>query len=411
MSPIQVKPAAGSTSGIPAKEVAAMFKPRASQLLPVLALAAALVSCTESGIAMNKGGPAPGQVITVDNSGDAGQFVSMDIDVNDHVHLVYYDKKNQSLKYVQWSRQGLAADVIDDSCRRCLFATVKVSGKGEPHVAYYSDSTQTFTYAYRSDQGWKRESIEWGAGTGMGARLLVDDSYTLHALYYSGDGWLKHAWRVKKKPASARPAKGKHTKKKEEPEGLWGNERVDKANGSERVQISFVTAPDGRLAASYLHWSGLTSQLRLAERQADGTWKSQVVAREHNPGKSSALFYDEQGQPRIIFRQAMKNRLCLAEFSGQEWKVSPLVPDAYNMALAMDAGGNLLLAYEHLTGRDPRKGHLRYALRRVSQWTMYTVDTTPGTGTHLDAVFTSNSVPVIAFYEESGHSLKLYTGK
>lgn len=387
-----------------------MFQPRASRLSILLALTVTLLSCQESGIAMKEGGPAPGKVLTVDNSGDAGQFVSMDIDINDHLHLVYYDKQNQSLKYVQWSRQGLATDVIDDGCRRCLYATIKVSGKGEPHVAYYNDATQTLTYAYRSDQGWKKEPIEWGAGTGMGARLLVDNSYQLHALYYSGDGWLKHAWRVSK-PVAPQAAKDSQSKKAQEPAGLWGNERVDKANGSERVQISFVVRPDGRLAASYLHWSGLTSQLRLAEQLPDGKWQTQVVARRDNPGKSSALVYDDRGRPRIIFRQAMKNRLCLAELSGAKWKITSLVPNAYNMALAMDASGDLLLAYEYLAGRDPRKGHLRYALRRAGQWTSYTVDSTPGTGTHLDAVFTSNSLPVIAFYEESSHSLKLYIGK
>jgi len=372
--------------------------------------------CSKKGVEIEDGGKAKGKVFTVDNSGDAGQYVSLDIDVNDYVHMVYYDKKNKALKYVRQSAAGFAIDTVDDGCQHCLYATIKVTGTGEPHLAYYSDATQTFTYAYKKGNEWKKEPIEWGAGTGMGARLLFDEDFKLHALYYSGDGWLMHAWRVLRKDAPEGDKKKKKPKKKkkavaiEETEGIWGNERVDKANGSEKVQISFVRQPAGGLAASYLHWSGLTSELRVAVQKQDGSWSTKVVAREDNPGKSSGMFFTGSGEPRIVFREAMKNRLSIAKATVDGWEISPLIDDAYNMALVADAGGNLLLAYEEMSGRDPRKGHLCYAIRRGGKWTSYVVDSEKGTGTHLDATFTASSNPVIAYYEEEGHSLKLFIG-
>jgi hypothetical protein len=42
---------------------------------------------------------------------------------------------------------------------------------------------------------------------------------------------------------------------------------------------------------------------------------------------------------------------------------------------------------------------------------MYEVDGSRGAGTHLDAVFTTSGAPVIAYYEERGHSLKLFVGE
>jgi hypothetical protein len=402
-----------------------MTKTMRAGMLVVTILALA-VSCTKREHDIATGGRAKGKTFTVDNSGDAGQFVSMDMDVNDQVHMVYYDKKNKSLKYVRQSTAGFAIDTVDDKCNSCLYATIKVMGNGEPHVAFYSDSRQTLMYAYKREGVWKQEPIQWGKGTGMGARLLFDEKWNLHALYYAGDGYLMHAWRVlrepgdeekpkkapPKKPAKdAKDAKGEPDQEEEETEGIWGSERVDKANGSEKVQIGFVRRPQGGLAASYLHWSGLSSELRFAVKGESGGWKTEVVAREDNPGKSSALFYTPAGEPRIIFREARKDRLSMARRGGEGWISPPLIDDAYNMALATDATDNLLIAYEEMAGPDPRKGHLCFAVRKGGAWTSYEVDTSRGSGTHLDAAFTASGVPVIAYYEESGHSLKLFVGE
>ncbi|HUU04217.1 MAG TPA: hypothetical protein VM425_22465 [Myxococcota bacterium] len=378
----------------------------------------ACVSCSKKGIEVKDAGRAKGKTYTVDNSGDAGQFVSMDIDVNDFVHMVYYDKKNKALKYVRQSAAGFAIATVDAGCQHCLFATLRVTGNGEPHIAYYSDATQTFTYAYKKNAEWKKEPIEWGKSTGMGARLLFDDDFKLHAMYYSGDGWLMHAWRVlrKQEPGKRKAAvkKGKDGHKGipgEETEGIWGSERVERANGSEKVQISFVKQPRGGLAASYLHWSGLTSELHLAVQEKDGKWSIQVVAREDNPGKSSALFFSSAGEPRIVFREARKNRLSIAVPGAGGWKITPLLDEVYNMALVADASGNLLLAFEELAGADPRKGRLCFAVRRSGKWSRFIVDPEKGSGTHLDATLTAASIPMIAYYKERGHSLKLFVGE
>ncbi len=373
------------------------------------------IACTKS-VEMQDGGRAKGKTYTVDNSGDAGQFVAMDIDVHDAVHMVYYDKKNQALKYVRQSPSGFAIDTVDDSCGKCLYCTIKVTGEGEPHVAYYRDANKTLTYAYRKEGSWKKEPIEWGDGTGMGARLLFDHEWNLHALYYSGDGHLKHGWRILREEG-AEPPPPKPTKGEQKPsvveltEGIWGNERVDKANGSEKVQISFVRQPKGGLAASYFHWSGLNSEVRVAIQGEDRKWSTEVVATEHNPGKSSAVFFTLRGEPRIIFREARKDRLCIAEFTAEGWVVKPMLDDVYNMALASDASGNLLIAYEKMSGPDPRKGHLNMAVLRSGVWTNFEVDGSRGAGTHLDAVLTPSGAPIIAYYEERGHSLKLFVGE
>jgi hypothetical protein len=382
----------------------------------------ALVAACKQGVDVKNGGRAKGKIYTVDNSGDAGQYVAMDIDGHDAVHMVYYDKKNQALKYVRQSPSGFAIDTVDDGCGKCLYCTIKVTGAGEPHVVYYRDANKTLTYAYRKEGAWKKEPIEWGDGTGMGARLLFDREWKLHVLYYSGDGHLKHAWRVLREegakpslpPKPKKPKKGKEGEKVEvvEPtEGIWGKERVDQVNGSEKVQISFVLQPKSGLAASYFHWSGLNSEVRVAIQGEGGKWSTEVVATENNPGKSSALFFTPRSEPRIIFREARLDRLCIAEFTSEGWAVKPLLNGVYNMALASDASGKLLIAYEKMSGPDPRKGHLNVAIRKSGVWTNYEVDGLKGAGTHLDAVSTSSGASVIVYYEERGHSLKLFVGE
>ncbi|MBN2493175.1 MAG: hypothetical protein JXR96_01185 [Deltaproteobacteria bacterium] len=397
------------------------------------ALCLMATACSQ-GVAMKDGGKAKGKILTVD-SGDVGYHVTMELDLEDRAHMVYYDKKNQSLKFVSQSSAGFAISVVDDACERCLYATLKMDGDNEPHLAYYSDSTQTLTYAYRQQGRWKKEPIEWGKGTGMGARLLFDSDQLLHALYYSGDGYLKHAWRVRRSPEemerlrrealekarrldkkakrkSSTGSAGASTPQLAEPaEGFWGSERVDKANGSEKVQISFVRQPSGRLATSYLHWSGLSSELRIAMQAEDGSWSTEVAAFEDNPGKSSALFFTPGGEPHVVFREARKDRLAMAETSIEGWKAEPLVPDAYNMSIDVDASLNLLVAYEKLSGRDPRKGHLCMAWRRDGSWFRYEVDTARGSGSYLSAGLTNSGTPVIAYFEETNKSLKLFVGE
>jgi hypothetical protein len=375
-----------------------------------------LVGCEEKFVQMKEAGQARGKTLVVDDSGDAGQYVSMDVGPNDLARLVYYDKKNQKLKFAEQKDSGVALETVDDTCNQCLFANIELDAKGESHVAYYSDTTQMVTYAYKKEGVWKHESIEWGKGSGMGLRFLFDGKQQLHALYYSGDGFLKHAWRVLAKDAKsvenrvAERARGKGGPE-EPPEGIWGTEQVDKANGSEQVLISFIRKPRGGFAASYLHWSGLSSELRLATQEGEqGDWSVDVVARENNPGKSSALVFTDAQEPMVLFREALKDRLMLTRFSEKGWSAIPLLPRAYNMAVESDSHGNLLLAYEKVPGNDPRKGILQMAIRKEGMWLHYVVDGKPGSGSHIDVAWTSTQQPRVAYYEESKHTLKLFLG-
>ena len=394
--------------------------------------------CSERGLEMKEGARAPGKILTVDSVGDSGRHVTLELDLNDKVHMVYTDRTHKALKYVTQSSAGFAISTVDDTCLGCSYSSMKMDAANEPHVIYYNGTSKTLTYAYRNQGKWKLESIEWGQGTGMGAQLLFDESGSLHALYYSGDGYLKHAWRVvrsseqlvqikrealkaAKTKAQAKARRDRKQGKKgtgpskivvaDPPVGIWGNERVDKANGSEKVQISFVRQPNERLAASYLHWSGLSSELRLAVQGEDAQWSTEVVASEYNPGKSSSLFFTSAGEPRVIFREARKDRLVLAEPSMEGWKITGLVSEAYNLALAHDATHNLIVAYERMNGQDPRKGHLCLAWRKGGLWTHFLVDPSQGSGSYLSAALTATGVPIIAYFEERNKTLKIFIGK
>ncbi len=382
-------------------------------LFSIMALSVFTACPSEKGIKIPPGGKAKGRILTVDNSGDAGYHVSMDLDTEDRAHLVYFDKAGGVLKYVRQTSAGFTTEIVDDMCKRCLFATIRISNNNEPHVAYYRDANQTLTYAYKDGGEWKKESIEWGRLTGMGVQLLFDDAGRLHALYYSGDGYLKHAWRTENKLRNLKKnRKTKKALKTEQPKGIWGSERLDKANGSEKVQICFTKQPSGRFAASYFSWSGLSSELRVALEGEDGKWKTQVVSKKDNPGKSSALFFDRNGEMKLIFREARKDRLSSAELTEDgTWKVTPLVEDAYNMSLDVDGVFNVLLAYEKMDGPDARYGQLRMVTRMDWAWHDYEIDKEKGSGSYLAAALTTVGQPIIAYFSESSKSLKLFVGQ
>lgn len=355
------------------------------------------VGCEKRAVEVKDSGKAPGSIMTIDSTGDAGYYVALDLDGDDRFHLVYLDRKGQVLRYVRQQDNSFSADSVDEDCAQCQFAAIRVTDKGEPHVAYYKGSTQILQYAHRGERGWLRETIEWGQNTGMGVSLLFDDQQALHAVYYSGDGYLKHAWRSPPKKGSV--------------EGAWGSERVDRANGTENVLLSFVRQPSGRLAVSYFHWSGPSSELRLATLGEGNKWSTEVVVHENSPGKTSALYFTETGEPRLVFREAMKDRIVMAALGIEGWKAVPLVDRAYNMALTVDSNRNMLLAYEKLSSPDPRKGTLRMARFRDNAWTDFEVDHSPGTGTYLAAGLTAKGRPVIAYFDEGHKSLRLFLGE
>lgn len=385
---------------------------KCERLLWLVVVSVMISACTEKRIKVAGGGQAKGKIIIVEEKNQAGQYVAMGVDSRDKVHMVYFDKQNQALKYAVEAEDGFSKEFVDKSCKRCLYGAIAVDKDANAHLAYYSDASKTLVYAYKKDGEWQKEPIEWGDGIGMGARLLFDHEGKLHVLYYSRDGYLKHAWKLYPEAISKDGKKISGSEKTiETKDTFWKSERIDKANGSDRVQISFKRQPKDRLAASYFHWSGFDSDLRVAIEGLYDTWTIETVAIEQNPGKSSSLFFTPKGEPRVIFREARKDRLSFAEPTKDGWESKALVENAYNMALASNDKGEILVAYLKMPGTDPRKGKLCSLLYKNGKWTRFDVDAEDGSGTYLDAALTKSAKPLIAYYEDHSQSLKLFVGQ
>ncbi len=395
-------------------------------LLGVAVYLSSCTKCASSVPPLPDGGKAKGKHVSVESGSNVGEFVSLHLDASDAVHLAYYDRTQQALKYARQTENGFAVEVVEANCAKCVFSALELNAQGEPGVAYFNGTDKMLMFAMKVGQEWKKETVEWGAGTGMGIRLLYDQQGKLHALYYSGDGYLKHAWREEHKPAENQktpdkaegkaPDKAAGKDKEAKPvntgTGLWGAERVDRANGSEKVLITLMEQqPQGGLAASYLHWSGMTSELKIAYQRKDQGWTSEVVTRENNPGKSSALFVDSGSGPQILYRESMTNNLVLTRFSQNGWEAKPLCDQAFNMAFATNGKGLLLLAFSSGSGTDARDATLRLALSRQGSWTLYSLSDTPGSGAYLDAAVSSHGQPIVAYHEESTKSLKVFVGE
>ena len=378
----------------------------------LLGLAVYLSSCSKCGStvpALPDGGKAKGKHLSVEAGANVGEFVSLHLDASDIVHLSYYDRSQQALKYARQTENGFSVETVESNCSQCLYSAIKQNAQGEPVVAYYSGTDKMLMLAMKVGQEWKKETIEWGQGTGMGVRLLYDQQGKLHALYYSGDGFLKHAWREQPKPVAAQPAKGQDQPPASA--GIWGSEQVDRANGSEKVLITLMEQPQGGLVASYLHWSGLSSELKIAYQRKDQGWTCEVVTRENNPGKSSALFVDSGSAPQIIYRESMTNNLVLTRFTQNGWEAKPLCDQAFNMAFATNGKGVLLVAFSRGPGTDVRDGSLSYALFRQGRWARHQVSQSPGSGAYLDVAVSSHGQPIVAYHEEKAKTLQVFIGE
>jgi len=138
------------------------------------------------------------EVEIIDSSGNAGCFCSIDLDSEDNVHIGYYDVVYSELKYIT-NASGAWVSVVVDNIGRLQginnnYISLDLDSSDKVHIGYYDANNGDLKYANNVSGEWVTERVD---SAYRGDISLAIDSYNKpHISYYhyeGGDGDLKYA--------------------------------------------------------------------------------------------------------------------------------------------------------------------------------------------------------------------------
>jgi hypothetical protein len=325
-------------------------------------------------------------VETVDPAEDVGEYGSMRIDTNNHVHIAYYDAYWQNLKYAYfdgaaWSMEPPVDSGAGENVGK--YCSLALDSNNRPHISYFDEGNYDLKYAWWTGSVWSIQTVDNLASGGY-TSIALDSTDNPHISYYDYNFTsLKYArW-----TGSA-----------------WSIETVDSPSGSETVGegSSIAITPNDEPMIAY---RSSAEGLKLAVPIGTG-WSIEVL--DSVAVRDPYVLVDSFNDLHISYYNEDSGNLIYAIYdSAGTLMLKELVDASLNVgrwnSLALDSYGNAHISYYDLHWQD-----LKYAKRQPGEeWIVKTIDTVGdqgfmGTSIALD----SNDRPHISYYDATNHDLK-----
>jgi hypothetical protein len=123
----------------------------------------------------------------VDYSDDVGSENSLALDLSGNVHIAYYDKSQQDLKYACKKKGGdWTIEVVDSTGDVGSCPALAVDRDGHPCISYCDWTNRNLKYARRGDQGWITETIDASSNHGGEfTSIALDRNGRPHISYFN----------------------------------------------------------------------------------------------------------------------------------------------------------------------------------------------------------------------------------
>lgn len=126
------------------------------------------------------------QKYTIDStSGAMFRSVSMALDSNNNVHIVYYSEQYYELKYVTnmngtWNNKEII-ESTDDVGWSCV---IGIDSQKKAHIAYEDIPNRNLKYATNATGSWVKDIVDEVGDVGRNPSLVVDLNNNVHVSYY-----------------------------------------------------------------------------------------------------------------------------------------------------------------------------------------------------------------------------------
>lgn len=115
------------------------------------------------------------------------RFVSIDIDDNDDVHVVYYDGGSQTLKYAEKSSSTWNIDTVDTVGWMSYNALAIDVNNGIPHLIYTNGDTNMIKIGFKYNESWSISDLKSYGSNADHVSVALDLNNIPH-LAYTNDG-------------------------------------------------------------------------------------------------------------------------------------------------------------------------------------------------------------------------------
>jgi hypothetical protein len=203
---------------------------------------------------------------------------SIAMDSTQTVHLAYFDKFTNELRYAVVSGNAFVTQVIGNGTPDGGSFPLVLGADDAPHIAYY-DANQGLLYVSNEGGSWVAQVVDGGANVGLNPDMVIDRSGKTHLSYVdNATQTLKHA--IFDGTA-------------------WQVEAVDSgAFGATAI----AAGPQGSIHMSY--YDIATGTLKHAYLPEGGQWSINIVAQGGDDGSFNDISVDSAGTPHIAFYDA-----------------------------------------------------------------------------------------------------------
>ena len=122
----------------------------------------------------------------VDSTGNVGYSPALAVDRDGHPCISYSDWTNRHLKYAHRSNQGWITETVDNSLDTTgEFTSIALDHAGKPHISYFNRSAHALMYAVHNGKAWKTQLVNKNEDIDGSTSLALNSSGQVHIIYYN----------------------------------------------------------------------------------------------------------------------------------------------------------------------------------------------------------------------------------
>jgi hypothetical protein len=359
-----------------------MFSSRRSEFSVVI-IATLFLLASFSHIITVQAAQASWIVEPVDAANYVGEYCSMKIDSNDHIHIAYYDDYWKDLKYAYFDGSDWLIEPVDHVGNVGKYCSLALDSNNRPHISYFDETNYYLKYAWWNGINWSIATVD--NLSGGYTSIAVDSANDPHISYFEYDyGKLKYAYwngytwstQIVDDPITG--------------SGTVGNGSSIALDSSNRPQIAYrSTVPD---QLKFAKWNGTV-------------WNIEVV--DDLPVLDPSLVIDDYDVPFISYYDVGSANLKYAVWTISLW-YKETVDASLNVgrysSIALDSIGVPHISYYDLYWQD-----LKYAKNEPGVgWLIRTIDTVGNMGLNGTSIaLDSSDHPHISYNDATNHDLKI----